>query len=193
MERRIEVARRTFLRTTLTAGAAALGMLAIPNLSFACGCDPTASNIEGPFFREGAPVRTALASRNDAGTRLVIGGRVRATTCRPVRNGVLEVWQADAHGGYDMSGYRFRATVRAAEDGTFAFRTIVPGRYLNGAQYRPAHVHVKVHSDGNPTLTTQLYFAGDPYNDADPWFEESLALRPEVVNGERRASFDFVI
>jgi protocatechuate 3,4-dioxygenase beta subunit len=106
---------------------------------------------------------------------------------------VLEVWQADANGGYDLSGYRFRATVRAASDGAFAFRTIVPGRYLNGAQYRPSHIHVKVHSDGNPTLTTQLYFAGDPFNDRDPWFEESLALNLMRTREGRRARFDFVI
>ena len=59
-------------------------------------------------------------------------------------------------------------------------RTIVPGRYLNGAQYRPAHLHLKVSGAGLRPLTTQLYFAGDPYNAADPWFRpgRALTLRP---------------
>jgi protocatechuate 3,4-dioxygenase beta subunit len=32
---------------------------------------------------------------------------------------------------------------------------------------RPPHIHVKVHKAGYPTLTTQVYFSGNAYNDDD--------------------------
>ena len=48
---------------------------------------------------------------------------------------------------------------------------MLPGRYLNGAQYRPAHVHVKVSAAGHVPLTTQLYFPDDPYNAIDPFIK----------------------
>jgi len=69
----------------------------------------------------------------------------------------------------------------------------VPGRYLNGAQYRPAHVHVKVSAPGFLPLTTQLYFPGDPYNAVDPFTVCSLIMRVADEGGLKRASFDFVL
>ena len=48
------------------------------------------------------------------------------------------------------------------EHGRYAYTTIVPGHYLNGVQYRPAHIHLKASAAAHAPLTTQLYFAGDP-------------------------------
>lgn len=42
-------------------------------------------------------------------------------------------------------------------------------------------------------LTTQLYFAGDPYNKRDPFIVESLIMQHKEVLGTRRAAFDFVL
>lgn len=152
-------------------------------------CAPTAPNIEGPFFRAGAPVGHRIAGAED-GHAIRIQGRVRDTHCRPARGGVLEVWQADAHGDYDNVGYRHRRQVRCDADGRFAFETIVPGRYRAGSTVRPAHIHVKAHADGRPTLTTQLYFPGDPHNDDDPWMRSSLLLRETRPD---RYGFTFVV
>ncbi|MEM6927391.1 MAG: dioxygenase, partial [Myxococcota bacterium] len=81
-------------------------------------------------------------------------------------------WHADPAGDYDGSADgKYRGQTRTDADGAYRFETLVPGRYLNGAQFRPAHVHVKVWVDGVERLTTQLYFANDPYNDVDPWFD----------------------
>jgi protocatechuate 3,4-dioxygenase beta subunit len=86
-----------------------------------------------------------------------------------------------------------RGKLRADASGAFRVRTIVPGRYLNGAQYRPAHVHVKVSAPGFLPLTTQLYFPGDPYNAVDPFIVRSLIMRVADEGGLKRASFDFVL
>ena len=72
-------------------------------------------------------------------------------------------------------------------------RTIVPGRYLNGRQYRPAHVHVKVRASGFAELTTQLYFPGDPYNDIDPFIHRSLIIGTEKARAGMLGHFDFVL
>lgn len=68
-----------------------------------------------------------------------------------------------------------------------------PGRFdhlgqarQRGAQYRPAHVHVKVQVAGYKLLTTQLYFEGDPYNDIDPFIKKGLIMKVADVAGARR-------
>ncbi len=159
----------------------------------AASCAATADNIEGPFYLPGAPSRTELVGPGDDGERLVLAGTVRSTGCAPLAGAEIEVWQADARGVYDEDGHRFRASLRAAADGGWQLVTIVPGRYLNGRRYRPAHLHVKVRAPGHRSLTTQLYFAGDPYNAGDPFIVESLVMATAVERGVRRARHDLVL
>jgi protocatechuate 3,4-dioxygenase beta subunit len=154
---------------------------------------PTATNIEGPFYKAGAPHRAVLVSAEDRGERLVIAGSVLTTDCEPVANAELDVWHADAAGGYDNDGFHLRGKLVTDDRGRYELRTIVPGRYLNGDTYRPSHVHIKLRAAGHRTLTTQLYFAGDPYNDGDPFIVESLIMPTRKVGQVRRASFDFVL
>lgn len=157
-------------------------------------CGPaTADNIEGPFYKAGAPHRAILAGPKDAGVPLLLTGRVLSTTCAPLANAELDIWHADARGGYDHDGFRFRGTIVTDAHGRWQLRTIIPGRYLNGRSYRPAHIHVKVRVADRAALTTQLYFAGDPYNAKDPFIVDSLIMKHRAVKGGRRARFDFVL
>jgi len=156
-------------------------------------CVITEDNIEGPFFLPGAPHRAVLVTPRDAGTRLVLSGRVLSTDCVPIAGTRIEVWQADASGAYDVDGFRFRGQLVTAADGTWRVSTIVPGRYLNGRQYRPAHVHVKLEHPRFAPLTTQLYFEGDPYNEVDPWVRRSLILPLRDAGPGKMGRFDFVL
>ncbi len=194
--------RRRFLRGALrgSAGLAAglsLGGLSLSSLARAqTTCGPrTADNIEGPFFRADAPHRADLALAGEAGQRLTLGGRVTDARCRPLRDAVLEVWHADAAGDYDNLGNRHRGVLRCDPEGRYTLRTVVPGRYRVGASFRPAHIHVKVHGSGQESLTTQLYFPGDPYNESDPWIRPELVLGPlsPDAQGGRRGRFDFIL
>ena len=82
----------------------------------------------------------------------------------------------------------------AGDDGGYRLDTIIPGHYLNGNQFRPAHIHVKVSAPGYQLLTTQLYFEGDPYNDIDPFIEAPLIMTLEEDDaGGKTAQFDFVL
>jgi protocatechuate 3,4-dioxygenase beta subunit len=137
------------------------------------------------------------------GTLLVLAGRVLAPDCRtPLAGAVLDFWQADHDGHYDNDGsspmrrdtFRLRGLIRTDAEGRYELRTIIPGHYLNGAQYRPAHIHAKVRASGHEALTTQLYFSGDPYNSIDPFIKRSLIMAlADDSNGAKRARFDFVL
>lgn len=159
----------------------------------ACTAAATATNIEGPFYRRGAPHRSVLVAPGDEGVRLHLTGAVRTTACEPLANASVDVWQANSRGDYDLDGFRFRGVMTTDARGRYDLQTIVPGRYLNGDRYRPAHLHIKVRAAGQRVLTTQLYFEGDPYNDGDPFIDASLIMPLRVERALTRASFDFVL
>jgi len=204
--------RRAFLKTTawtLAVGAAPLDRLAFgqkgddapPADPYGAYADEaplgrgsggygatTSPDIEGPFYRSGAPFRSDLAPEGARGRPLRLEGRVvKGLECVPVAGAVLDVWLADARGHYDNDdprrpprGYTLRGRVRVDDEAAFALDTIWPGRYRIGPdRWRPAHLHLKVTGPGCAPLTTQLYFADDPHNEGDPWFDPSRALAPE--------------
>ncbi|MEC7946912.1 MAG: hypothetical protein VX265_05045 [Myxococcota bacterium] len=124
-------------------------------------CEATASDVEGPYYTADAPEVVALAEPGEPGTRIRIEGLlVDAADCESALPGfVVDLWHADDGGVYDNVGYKLRGRVTAADDGSFAFETILPGRY----DTRPVrHIHFKVWSaDGAEVLTSQIYFEGD--------------------------------
>ncbi len=154
---------------------------------------PTAASIEGPFYKAGAPQRAVLVRDVDRGDRLALAGLVTSTDCRALAGATMQVWQADHRGAYDLDGYQFRGVLRTDADGRWDVATIIPGRYLNGSRYRPAHLHIKLRAPGHRPLTTQLYFEGDPYNDGDPFLVPSLIMPLRRDGAITRARFDFVL
>lgn len=163
------------------------------DLTPTCG-ELTESNIEGPFFDPGSPERTSLLEPGMQGVRLHLSGRVLSPSCEPLAGALLDFWQADDDGAYDNQGFNLRGHQRADAEGRYELITIVPGHYLNGQQYRPAHIHVKVAATGYKSLTTQLYFEGDPYNGIDPFIRQSLIMPvTDHATSERAARFDFVL
>lgn len=156
-------------------------------------CALTADNIEGPYYKAGAPYNDVLIGAKEAGERLVLGGVVLGGDCTPLRDVELDIWHADAAGGYDNQGYHLRGKVATDAAGRWQVSSIIPGRYLNGRQYRPAHIHFKVRAAGHRELTTQLYFDGDPYNDVDPFIASSLIMPVDKVAAGSTCRFDFVL
>jgi len=143
-------------------------------------CIPTASNIEGPFYVTEAPVRNDFQIWGDDGVAVSISGRVVTGDCAVgLSNGMVEFWHADPSGDYDntSSEMRYRGVIMLDESGKYRLETLLPGRYLNGTQYRPHHIHVKVwDAEGIELLTTQLYFEGDEYLTCDPFANTSLVM-----------------
>ena len=156
-------------------------------------CRDTDDNIEGPFFKPSSPERSDLVEAGMTGVKITISGRVLGTGCGIVLAGaIVDFWQADADGAY--FDVKLRGHQSSMADGRFSLHTVIPGHYLNGSQYRPAHVHVKVQAPGYQLLTTQLYFEGDPYNAIDPFIKKSLIMHvADGLSGEKTAHFDFVL
>ena len=147
---------------------------------------PTEPNIEGPFYRPNAPFSNRLTPADAQGQILHIAGAVFDTEGKPIRGALVDVWQADKDGAYDIADpqdrnnprfpLKFRARMRA-EDGKYEFFTVVPGAYEIGEnKWRCKHVHYKVSAPGFESLTTQLYFEGDPLNGTDPWWKASTTI-----------------
>jgi protocatechuate 3,4-dioxygenase beta subunit len=137
-------------------------------------CQATQADAVGPFFEPGAPMRVMIADANEPGERLLIMGQVLGADCvTPVAGVHIEVWQADRDGAYHTAAeqYRLRGWVTTDPTGAFMVDTIMPGSYVQGTGPRPAHLHFTfTHPDHRP-VTTQIYFAGDPYlqpNDSCP-------------------------
>ncbi|HUQ02847.1 MAG TPA: hypothetical protein VM261_10150 [Kofleriaceae bacterium] len=159
-------------------------------------CEPTADNIEGPFWKPGSPFRAQLSDAKTRGIYMSIGGQVFGGDCRPLAGATLDVWHADGAGEYDNTGWRLRGRLTSDQDGRWHVDSVVPGNYLNGSRFRPRHVHFKLVAPGHRELTTQLYFPGDPYNDGDAWFVASLMLAqvgPSRDSPGFWGRFDFVL
>lgn len=162
-------------------------------------CIPTTSDILGPYYRANAPFRSDLTIPGEPGTILNYKGTVSDEDCNPLENAVVDVWQANSDALYDGTSpeFRYRGKFQTGADGAYEFRSVVPGWYLNGAQYRPAHIHFRVTRPGYTELITQLYFEGDPYIAADPWASDpdaAMRIVPvSAVGAEKVALFNITL
>jgi protocatechuate 3,4-dioxygenase beta subunit len=149
----------------------------------------TPREIEGPYFRLGAPQRSNLLEPGDK-PEFVLSGRVLNELGTPIPNAVVNLWSSDAAGNYDMVGYRYTGYVISDSDGKYEFTTIIPGCY---EPRNAKHLHVKVQGDSQP-ITTQLYIDGEPGNQEDAYYSPELLV--EVTTDEagiKHGTFDFVI
>ena len=140
-------------------------------------CQVTTPDILGPYFLEGAPITESIVSETYVGDLLFISGVLTNDCETPIANAVIDFWQTDENGSYDYDGYSYRGKILTNTQGSYNLETIIPGKYLNGSDYRPAHIHLKVAVDGVDELVTQIYFEGDTDIPADNW-----ASSPAAVN-----------
>lgn len=127
---------------------------------------------------------TAHGEGEPLGERIILVGRCVDEDSRPVRNALIEVWQANAAGRYRHDADRhpapldpnFTGAGRALtdSDGRYRFVTVKPGAYPwtnHPNAWRPAHIHFSVFGRAfTQRLVTQMYFPGDPLFPYDPIF-----------------------
>ena len=164
--------RRSFIKnSTLTAfSIAAYGSIHWNGKSFE-GDSITTTDILGPYYRPGAPMRSNLVPAGSSAPILHVSGIIFATDGKtPLSNVLVESWQCDEHEHYDNTSdeYLHRGCLRTDTDGKYAFKTIVAVPYKDGDAWRPAHIHLRISSDKYQDLVTQIYFKGDPHNQEDP-------------------------
>jgi protocatechuate 3,4-dioxygenase beta subunit len=150
----------------------------------------TPTEIEGPYYKIGSPRRSSLVEPGMRGTRLRIGGRVLNERGVPLPGAVLDFWQSDDEGNYDMVGDLLRGHVLADQDGRYSIETIVPACY---EPRQARHIHVKVQCVSRP-YTTQLYFSDDEDRVKDNFYKPELEVQVEdAPDGSKQGTFDFVI
>ncbi|MBB3950238.1 protocatechuate 3,4-dioxygenase subunit alpha [Aureimonas jatrophae] len=135
-----------------------------------------------------------LVGPDTRGERILVEGRVTDGAGAPVRDALVEIWQADAAGFHPspaetrgQADPHFAGWGRqplSAEDGSFRFETIRPGRvpYPDGRLQAP-HITVWIVARGiNVGLHTRLYFSDEEEaNAADP-------LLNRIPEPDRRAT-----
>jgi protocatechuate 3,4-dioxygenase beta subunit len=158
--------------------------------------DPDTVELAAPVFghEDVAADDADLTIQHNAdplGERMVVTGRVLDGDGRPVRNQLVEIWQANAAGRYRHLRDQhpapldpnFTGTGRCLtdDDGTYRFVTVKPGPYpwrnhLNA--WRPAHIHFSVFGTAfTQRLITQMYFPGDPLFPYDPIYQSITDTR----------------
>ena len=157
----------------------------------------TPSQTIGPFFHFSLTptdynfrgiIGDNLVTPDVVGEPIRIAGRLLDGGGDPVRDAMIEIWQADGAGRYPgreaRANVAFKGLGRAAtsKEGVFGFTTVKPGA-VPGPEDRPQapHINVGVFARGMlKRLFTRIYFDGEPGNEADA----ILALVP----ADRRAT-----
>ena len=150
---------------------------------------PTPPNVIGPFYKKRAPENTMLRAPGDPGMPLTVSGQVFNTRGDALSNAVVEVWQADHLGHYDLDGYRYRGELIVDQSGAYKFDSVMPGHYPDRVCQ---HVHYLVTAPGHKPLVTQLYFATDPVFEGDPdhnftrdpTIHSRELVRPVILTGD---------
>jgi len=171
--------RKKFLMTSALAAisVSCFGKTVELSDKFAGDCKTT-NDILGPFYKPNAPLRQDLTFKGLEGTIISLKGIVYKSDCvTPLKNALVEIWQANANGEYDNDSDDFyqRARWFTNEKGEYEFKTILPGKYLNGDQFRPAHIHFRISEKESSELISQIYFKGDPHITNDPWASNQKA------------------
>ena len=159
----------------------------------------TIPTLIGPFFLDDAPVFASGAdiANGASGQPLYASGRVVDTHGLPVADAVLNVWQSDDRGLYDVQDHFDpahmwgRGRVKCDTDGRYAFWSVMPTAYpapmdaalgdlINATtrkHWRPAHLHVAVQTAQWDPLVTHLFVRGSAHIDEDVAF----GVRPELI------------
>ncbi|MDT7725367.1 MAG: protocatechuate 3,4-dioxygenase, beta subunit [Actinomycetota bacterium] len=136
------------------------------------------------------------------GQRIIVGGRLLDGNGRPVRNSLVEIWQANAGGRYRHNLDRWPSPVDpnfdgvgrtlTDDEGRYEFTTIKPGAYPwknHHNAWRPAHIHFSVFGSAfTQRLVTQMYFPDDPLFSQDPVFN---SVPDEKARQRMISKFDF--
>lgn len=174
----------------------------------------TETTVLGPFHMVDSPPRKLgeNIAMDGTGVPCVVAGSVRTLEGTPLPGALVDVWQANSDGFYDVQQpdlqppLNLRGLFTADEEGRFWFRSVVPRYYplpqdgpvarlleVSGRHpYRPAHIHFIAGAPDHLPVTTHLFLADSPYLDSDAVFGVKRSLIRSVTtvhDAERAASF----
>lgn len=179
------------------------------------GC--TEATVFGPFYVEGAPhyEHGADVANGAAGEPCIVRGTIRGIGGEPVPDAVVNVWQADAEGNYDVQYAELahpqgRGVLRTGPAGEFNFRTTLAAPYpiphdgpvgdllqaTGRHPWRPAHLHFMIEAPGYQRLITHVFREQDQWLDSDAVFgvrQSLVAPWTQDSDGIWHLDFDFVL
>jgi hydroxyquinol 1,2-dioxygenase len=150
----------------------------------------TEATVFGPFFVEGSP-DVGLGgdvAGGAPGEPCWVSGTVRDTDGAPVAGALVEVWEADSDGQYDVQygddRVAGRGHLHTDDQGRYRFWAITPTPYpipddgpvgellraTGRSPMRASHLHLMVTAPGYRTLVTHVFPRGDAYLDSDSVF-----------------------
>jgi protocatechuate 3,4-dioxygenase, beta subunit len=204
-------------RRKILAGLAS-AMISAPLTRWSVAADrlATPSQARGPFYPKKFPDDkdfdlTTVAGRSGVafGQIVTVSGQVTSLSGAVQSSALVEIWQVNGYGRYHHEGddsdkpidanFQGYAAVLTDAEGRFRFRTVKPVAYPG----RAPHIHFILTPKSGRPLTTQMYIAGAPENDADfllngtrdKQLRNSLIVPLETVRGggELAGQFDIVI
>lgn len=194
--------RQEFILLSDTLGVSML----VDQINHGRGGATTETTVLGPFYVANAPV---VASGGDiaaglVGEALFVEGCVRDVSGAPIAEAIIDVWQSDDQGRYDVQfdepdKFFLRGRLRTDREGRFAFWSRMPKSYpiptdgpagalLAAAgrhPFRPAHVHFRIQAADREPLVTHVFVAGDEYLGSDVVFGVKDSLVAEFERRER--------
>lgn len=159
--------------------------------------EATATTVFGPFFHEGSP---RFSNGDDiaggaSGQPCFVHGRVLSLTGEPLAGALIDIWQADDEGFYDVQYkdadlVQGRGHLYSDSEGNYYFWSVRPEAYpipydgpvgelleaANRSPMRPAHIHFMITLAGYKTLITHVFKEGDQYLDSDAVFGVKSSL-----------------
>lgn len=178
--------RRGFLKMGAIAGLLGAGSLAGRGINALNeSCKETVKQPEGPFYPGETQFQNNwdLTMKGTIGQVVYVRGHILGQSksnplCTPLEKASVEIWQACDSGKYNNHkdpnpakldpNFKYWGEDVSDKDGKYMFKTIIPGAYPAGDGWiRPPHIHFKISRLGYHELITQMYFAGNPYNETD--------------------------
>lgn len=161
------------------------------------GC--TENTVLGPFYVPDAPQYESGANicLDGKGEPTIVSGRIVDTDGNPVAGAVIDVWQANEDGFYDVQQkgvqpeWNLRGVFTSDEDGGYWFRSVKPrfypipddgpvGKLLAGLgrhPYRAAHLHFIVSAPGHDRVVTHIFTPDCHYLQEDAVF----GVKPSLI------------
>lgn len=179
----------------------------------------TEPTILGPFHVQGSPLLengASIVTRTLAeGEPAIVRGRVLDVAGNPIAGAIIDVWQTDANGMYDIQDSgdvngNLRGRFKSDSQGRYEFKTIRPVPYpipadgpvgkmlrsVNRHEWRAAHIHAIVEASGFTSVTTHIFDKESAYLDSDTVFGVKGSLIKTFIkqsDGDLLLDYDFVL
>ena len=194
--------RQEFILLSDTLGVSML----VDEINHGNGGATTETTVLGPFYVASPPEVPAGGdiARGLEGEALFVEGVVSSANGTTLAGAVVDVWQSDDQGRYDLQfddpdTFFLRGRLHTDEKGRFSFWSIMPRSYpiptdgpagalLAAAgrhPYRPAHVHFRIAAPGHDDLITHVFVRGDEYLSSDVGFGDKDSLIADFVQRDR--------